>query len=313
MNKHIFLDNLTASIGALVTGRKKFFAESTDSLSFEELIRSTELSVAEINSEGTFEVNATSRIAGILDPAFRVEKWLGVEYPSIIYHHGNNERPFDYRKIAKNSFRDIFVKARDKFDANLIAVRAPFHDGSLKEYQQKMLHLKNFMSMISASVKLNEAIIEKLRETSSAHVITCGISLGGWVTNLHRSYFSSSTAYVPLLLGAYLGELFLKSKYSKLASDLVFQQPEKIRQLLNFNDDFRKVTDRNLYPLLAIYDRYIEYDVQKKSYEGHPVRTIESGHVTGSLNTVALRDHILEVLQNSIILEDSDKNSPERG
>ncbi len=257
MNKHILIDNLTANIGVLVPGSKKFFAESTESLSFEELIKSTEISVPEINSEGTYEIRATSKISGELDPAFRVEKWLGIDHPSIIYHRGNNERPFDYRKRAKNSFMDIFLKARDKFDANLIAVRAPFHNGRLKQYQQKMMHLINFMAMIAASVKLNESIIEKLREISNAPVITCGISLGGWVTNLHRSYYNSSTVYVPLLAGTFLGELFLKSKYRKLSSDRVFQEPEKIRQLLNFNEDFIKVTDGNVYPLLAIYDRYI--------------------------------------------------------
>ena len=297
MKKHILIDNLTANIGSLISGRKKFFAGSTDSQSFEELIRATELSVPEINSEGTFEVRATTP-AGNLDPAFRIEKWLGDDYPSIIYHHGNNERPFDYRKTAKNSFMNIFVKAKDKFEANLIAVRAPFHNGSLKEYQKKLLHLTNFMAMISASVKLNESIISSLRMKSNAPIITCGISLGGWVTNLHRSYYNSSTAYVPLLAGAYLGELFLKSKYRKLASENALQYPDKLRQLLNFNDDFSRVTSRNVYPLLAIYDRFIEYDVQKNSYEGHFVETIEAGHVTGSLNSLALRDHILKVLKN---------------
>jgi hypothetical protein len=310
MNKHIFFDNLTANIGALVSGSRKFFAENTGSPTFQELITSIELSVLEINSEGTYEVRAKSKIAGESDPAFRVEKWLGTDHPTIIYHHGNNERPFDYRKGAKNSFKDIFMKARNKFAANLIAVRAPFHNGSLKEYQQKMLHLLNFMTMISASVKLNETIIDKLREKSNAPVITCGISLGGWVTNLHRCYFNSSASYVPLLSGTYLGELFLNSKYRKLASNLVFQEPEKIRQLLNFNDDFRKVTGGNVYPLLAIYDRYIEYDVQIKSYKGHPVRTIENGHITGSLNIAALRNHILEVLQNSTKPEDSFNSFP---
>jgi hypothetical protein len=297
INQHIIFDDLTANIGSLISGRKKFFAGSTDSQSFREQIRLIELNVPEINSEGTFEIRATAP-AGDLDPAFRIEKWLGNDYPSIIYHHGNNERPFDYRKRAKNSFMNIFVKARDKFEANLIAVRAPFHNGTLKEYQEKMLSMGNFISMISASVKLNEYIISSLRMKSNAPIITCGISLGGWVTNLHRSYYNSSTAYVPFLAGAYLGELFLKSKYRKLASEKALQDPDKLRQLLNFNDDFSRVTSRNVYPLLAIHDRFIEYDIQKNSYEGHSVETIEAGHVTGSLNTLALRDHILKVLMN---------------
>ena len=297
INQHIFFDNLTSNIGSLISGKRKFFAGSTDSQSFGELISSIELTVPDINSERTFEIRATTP-AGDLDPAFRVEKWLGYDYPYIIYHHGNNERPFDYRKRAKNSFMNIFVKSRDKFDANLIAVRAPFHNGALKEYQEKMLHLGNFMAMISVSVKLNESIISSLRLKSIDPIITCGISLGGWVTNLHRCYYNSSTAYVPLLAGAYLGELFLESKYRKLASEQALQCPDKLRQLLNFNDDFSRVTSRNVYPLMAIYDRYIEYNIQKNSFEGHPVETIEAGHVTGSLNTLALRDHILKVLKN---------------
>ena len=39
MNKHIFFDNLTANIGALIAGKKKFIAGSTDSQSFEQLVR----------------------------------------------------------------------------------------------------------------------------------------------------------------------------------------------------------------------------------------------------------------------------------
>ncbi len=40
MNKHILIDNLTINTGLLISGKKKFFAGSTDNKSFEELIRS---------------------------------------------------------------------------------------------------------------------------------------------------------------------------------------------------------------------------------------------------------------------------------
>ena len=149
---------LTAAIGAKVAGKKKFFSQNINSLSFEELVKRTELVIPkvsdektpgstetngkgtskspeakggetidvretndkgssegqfisdegnyaplEINAEGTFEVRAVTP-AGILDPAFKVEKWLGTGHPTIIYHHGNNERPFDYGKAAKTPF-----------------------------------------------------------------------------------------------------------------------------------------------------------------------------------------------------------------
>jgi hypothetical protein len=362
MNKHIFFDKITASIGAKVAGKKKFFSQSVDSLSFEELVQRTEIvvqmtndkeasnatgsksektahapeikndrtsgatdfkggrtgdageirnesssratdindretaDVPEINGEGTFEVSAVTP-AGILDPAFRVEKWVGTGYPTIIYHHGNNERPFDYRKGAKNTFLNIFVKARNTFDANLIVVRAPYHNSSLKEYQEKMTDLQNFMAMIAAAVKLNETLIGALRQHSDQPVITTGISLGGWVTNLHRALFNSADRYVPLMAGAFLGELFLESRYRKMTGENAVGADGVIRELLNFDRAFGVVETRNVFPLLAKYDQFIEYPVQVKSYEGIEVRTIENGHITGALNTRNLRNHVLAVLQ----------------
>jgi hypothetical protein len=362
MNKHIFFDRLTAAIGAKVAGKKKFFSQCIDSLSFEELVQRTEIlvpitnekgtsnatgnksgetadvmeikndqtsgvkdfnggktgdageirnerssgatdindretaNVPEIRSEGTFEVRAVTP-AGILDPAFKVEKWVGTGHPTIIYHHGNNERPFDYRKGAKNTFLNIFVKARDTFDANLIVVRAPFHNSNLKEYQGKMTDLQNFMAMIAAAVKLNETLIVALRQHSDQPIITTGMSLGGWVTNLHRALFNSADRYVPLMAGAFLGELFLESRYRKMTGENALGAAGEIRELLNFDRAFGGVESRNVYPLLAKYDQFIEYPVQVKSYDGVEVRTIENGHVTGALNTRDLRNHVLAVLQ----------------
>jgi hypothetical protein len=318
MNKHIFFDKLTATIGAKVAGKKKFFSQSINSLSFEELVKRTEIvipeisgegtsdvqetsgegttGVPEINGEGTYEVRAVTP-AGILDPAFRVEKWVGTGHPTVIYHHGNNERPFDYRKGAKNTFLNIFVKGRDAFDANLIVVRAPFHNSSLKEYQEKMTELQNFMAMIAASVKLNEALIGALRQHSDQPVITCGMSLGGWVTNLHRAIFNTADRYAPLMAGAFLGELFVESRYRKMTGENALESAGELRELLNFDREFGGVKDGNVYPLLAKYDQFIEYPVQVKSYEGMDVRTIENGHVTAALNSKGLRNHILAVLQ----------------
>jgi hypothetical protein len=296
MNKHVFLDNFTATIGTMISGKLKFFSESIESVSFKDHIKSIKISIPEINMEGTYETAARTS-AGKLDPAFRVEKWLGYDYPTIIYHHGNNERPFDYRKSAKNTFLNIFVKAHDKFRCNIIVVRSPFHNGSLKAYQMKVARLDNFMAMLSASTVMNECIIKEIRRKSPAPVITCGISLGGWITNLHRSFFNSSTAYIPLMAGTFLGELFLESKYRRLTSDLALLNPEKIRQLLNFNTLFDKVTDKNIYPVLALYDQFIMFNTQINSYSEHPVKSIEAGHVTGALSAGYFRKHILRTLR----------------
>ncbi|MFN2396251.1 MAG: hypothetical protein ABR597_11245 [Bacteroidales bacterium] len=296
MNKHIFFDNLTASVGALIAGKKKFFAKSIQSPAWEELVAGINLTIPSIEGEGIFEVNAET-LAGGLDPAFRVAQWKGNEYPTIIYHHGNNERPFDFKKTAKNTFYNIFINSQENLEANLIVVRAPFHNCPLKHYQEKMLELSNFTSMIATSVKLNEEIIQQVKKVSSKPIITSGISLGGWVTNLHRGIYNTSTAYAPIMAGTFPGELFLKSKYRKMTSELALNNPEKIRKVLNFNNDFEKQRTPDVFPLLARYDQFVEYNVQKESYNESSIKTIENGHVTGALNSKELRKHLLLVLE----------------
>lgn len=295
MNKHIFLDKITAAIGGFIAGKKKFFASSVQSASFEENVAAIELDCPTIVGEGVFGMKAKT-LVGELDSAIRVAKWMGSDYPTIIYHHGNNERPFDFKKSAKNTFYKILVKPKDSIEANLIVVRAPFHNCNLSCYQEKMTELSNFVAMISSSVKLNEALIQNIQGDSKTAVITMGISLGGWVTNLHRGIYNSSTAYIPLMAGTFLGDLFLNSKYRKMTSDLALNNPEKIKAVLNFDELFKTKNSRNIFPLLCKYDQFIEYGVQRESYKGYPLKTIEYGHVTGALSTEILKERILEVL-----------------
>jgi len=150
--------------------------------------------------------------------------------------------------------------------------------------------------MITASVKLNESICQYIQAKSKAAVITTGISLGGWVSNLHRAMYNSSTAYVPIMAGTFLGELFIESKYRKIASKLALNNPEQIRSVLNFDKIFQKQDTNNLFPLLGRYDQFIEYKVQKKSYKGYSLKTIKCGHVTGAVSAKILGEHILETL-----------------
>lgn len=294
MNKHVFLDNLTARVGALAAGKKKFFSKRIDSKPFKKLVDSVKVKVPEITGEGTIELEAATA-GGPIGIAFRVEKWMGADYPTLIYHHGNNERPFDYGKNAKNTFMHIFVKEKAAFNLNLIVVRAPFHDISLKEYQEKITDLENFMTMIAASVKLNEELIRAL--PADQKVYTCGISLGGWVTNLHRSLYNSSSVYIPMLAGSFLGELFLQSAYRRMTGTQALAEADRIRELLNFDAAFSAVETKNVFPLLARYDQFIEYHVQRESYNGFEVQTIEAGHVTAAISANALRNHICGVVE----------------
>jgi hypothetical protein len=296
MNKHIFVDRLSIHIASLMTGRRKFFSKNLQAHSFEEHLHHIDLRVPELIQEGEFELKA-STFSGELDPAIKIVQWLGYDFPTIIFHHGNNERPFDFRSDAKNTFYQIFMRWPRRIPANLILVRAPFHNGKLRNYQDKMTDLNNFMAMLAVSVRVIEGIVKQFRRRSQKAVLVAGISLGGWTTNLHRAYFNTAQAYIPIMAGAKLGEVFVSSPYRKLSGKNVLKNPERVREKLNFLNTFRKVTSSNLFPLLARHDQYIEYYVQKPAYNGFPLRTIDTGHITGAMQSYLSREHILEVLQ----------------
>jgi hypothetical protein len=301
MNKHILIDNITAVAGSWLSGGNKFFSASIDSPSFGFFFQDIRLELPDISEEKTIEISAKTPV-GDLDTAVKTEKWIGFDYPTIIYHHGNNERSMDYSNKTKNVFWNIFVKARNEFDANILVVRAPFHNSTLKVYQEKITRLDNFMAMISVSVMMNQAIISQLREKGCSNIITTGVSLGGWVCNLHRSYFNTSDIYIPVMAGSFLGELFLQSKYRKLTSVRALQNADIIREKLNFDTSFSKNTDQNIFPLLAVHDQFILYSLEKNSYEEYPLEKIDAGHVTGALQTHIIRGHILKLLKHKLSL-----------
>jgi len=295
MNKHIFLDRLTATVASATLGKNKFFSESVESPGYKEHLEDVSLSVSSLE-KGIHELQAGTS-SGKMDPAYYVAQWKGKGYPTIIYHHGNNERPFDFSRFAKNSFKNIFMDSKEPIDANLIAIRAPFHNASLKEYQKKINHLSNFVGMLSVSVRLVEEIIHRLKDQGIAPVLISGISLGGWITNLHRSYYNTADVYVPLLAGAALDHLFTDSVYRKMGGRIARENPEKIQAILNFEEDFQKITDDNVFPLLGRYDQYIQYKRQKKSYTTANIKVLKTGHITGFLAAKELKNHILSVMR----------------
>lgn len=292
MNIHTVIDDFTAFTGVLAAGDKKFFSESIESQGFSDYLGDISFALPEIPGEGKYSIDIASPHAH-LDPAFWVYKYAGPEAPTILFHHGNNEDPFDEGMFAKHSFKIIFRSNNDIPDVNIVAIRAPFHGGSLKEYTAKIAHLSNFVEMLSASVVLVEKLTKYFQKDSDQPVLVSGISLGGWVTNLHRAYFNSADKCVPLLAGASLAEVFLTSKYQKLTGDLARNNPEVIRGTLNFEEDFARVSDDNLFPLLGRYDQFIQYEVQKPCYSDHyPLNVLDKGHVTSLLAAKKLYAHI---------------------
>ena len=286
MNIHSFLDNLTISLSALFLPKTKFFRESIKSPTFNEHLHGINLQLPEIKQEGQYEVKAETLI-GVLNPAFRIAQWKGKEYPTIIYHHGSSENPYD------RSFNSIFPVKKTDIPANLIVIRAPFNH-STNEYMTSIKYLANFVAMLSVSVKLIEQLISYYRESGTSCIVVSGISLGGWVTNLHHTFFNSADYYKPLMAGAGLAEIFLDSIYEKLTAPLAKENPDQVRKILNFDDDFAKVDNGNVFPLLGRYDQIIKFERQKQCYDERLITVLERGHITGALTYEKLHHHILD-------------------
>jgi hypothetical protein len=292
MNFHALLDNMTVRAAAL--SKFRFFSSSMESPTFAEHLESIEVDVPRVQGEGYYEVSANS-LVGEMDPAFHVARWRGSEFPTLIYHHGNNERPFDYGAASKNTFKNIFLSKVEDIPVNLIALRAPYHR-SLKDYTQASAHLANWMAMLAVSTALIESLVRSAHERLSSPIGLAGISLGGWVVNLHRAHCGSADVYAPMLAGTALEDVFLYSAYRALTAESALQNPGDLKSPLNFELEFLQAPEMNVYPLLARHDQIIRYSRQKQSYGKHPVTTIEKGHVTASLAADTLRAHVLKAM-----------------
>ncbi|HSV87677.1 MAG TPA: hypothetical protein VLH61_03460 [Bacteroidales bacterium] len=296
INRHVFFDRLAIWLISLLMGRKKYFSKSIEADPFERHLEEITFALPDLLQKGDYEL-AAKGLSGDFDPAIKVVQWLGYDYPTIVYHHDFNERPFDLDEDARNTFFQLFIKWPRRIPANLFLLRAPFHNGRLRDYFEKMTDLNQFMAMLSVQVKITEGVVKQFRRRSSESVIVTGVGLGGWITNLHRAYFNSAHAYIPILAGAKLDEMLLTSGFRHLCSKEALKNRDLIYKKISFFYKYRMVTTSNLYPVLARYDQLVDFTIQKPAYNGFPLRTFNSGHISAILRPALYREHILEVLQ----------------
>lgn len=287
MNWHRFLDRATIYITMALMARSKYFRAETAGAPLAQQVSAVSVDVPPITEEGFVSFPADSPV-GALNPAFRVAQWRGPGFPTIIYHHGTNENPYD------TSFKKILPHQKETIAANLIVVRAPFND-SLKSFVRSIARLENYAAMLATSTAVMEALVQQCRALGTGPVVISGISLGGFVTNIHHTFFNSADVYAPLLAGPVIEDVFLGSVYRKLVARQALADEPAIVRGLSFAADFAQADHANLHPLLGRYDQYIRYDVQTAAYGDVPMTTLEKGHVTGALAYADLRRHLLRL------------------
>ncbi len=286
MSIHGLIDNVAVGLGAKFM--PKYFREGFESPPVAEHLENVSLLFPNVAGEGDYEVFAET-LAGELDAAFRLVQWIEGCAPTVIYHHGASEIPFDY------GFKRIFPCKKMDIPANLFLVRAPFHR-TMKDFQHGIRTLFNVVAMLAVSVRLIEYLVAFSRDRGSSKIILSGTSLGGFVTNLHHIHFNSADYYTPLLAGLSMDDAYLRSLYSRAVAQEAKENPAAIEAVLNFEKDFAAKDQSNVFPLLALHDRLIRYERQKASYGNLPVHAIDKGHTTGALSYEKLRSHVLQHL-----------------
>lgn len=276
------------SLGSVIAGKNKYFTEGKGSEKICDVLEKTKIAGRELSQEGEYEMFLEYGELKTMASYF-VYKWMGLEYPTVIYHHGAAEGSGDL------SFNNILGKNENEIKANLIYIRAPF-SGNNKEFMRNIRRLDKYVFLLSGSTLIVEKIVKELKGKGNDRVIVTGASLGGFVTNLHYTYFNTAEYYLPLLAGARLGDVFLDSQYKKVtAKDIVLFRREII-SILNFNKDFAKRCTGNIYPVLGEYDQIINYRVQSRDFDEKTIKKIPYGHSTGVTKYEILREHILSFI-----------------
>lgn len=285
MNIHKFVDNFSMCIAGK-TVKKKYFSKNVSSRKVKDWFEVLMLEIPSIDAEGHHQIkveyDGCVHVAGI-----HIDQWQGKDYPTIIYHHGAAEGSYDF------SFKRILTKHKSDIKANLIGIQALFNHSN-KQFMDSISNLSSYTMMLAASVLMVEQIIKNLRLTSDSRIIVTGTSLGGFVTNLHYTYYNSADRYVPLLAGARIGDALMDSAYSNVMSEYGKSKSKDVIEILNFDQDFRKRNQNNLFPLLASHDQIVEFSVQSQDYDKTKIESIPFGHSTGATRYELLRKHILK-------------------
>jgi len=300
---------MATGIGGLYGDNMKFFREGLDCPHVSILINKIEMEFtppafnlgAELGEyripvrysadERQTEEKGQNEIEGIA--RYNIITWAGSSAETIIYHHGSGETNYTAR------IKQIALKAKDWPEKNIIAVSIPFNS-NMKEYLYGVGSLKRFAFIFASSVRLTEHIVRFLKQQGNRNIVCAGMSLGGWITNLHHTYHNSCTTYKPIFAGAAPDHLFLHTPYRKMVACQQKKIPDygasdtgdSITAALNFEEDFLKRENGNVFPCMARFDQYINLERQSGIYREENMRIIEKGHITGAAAYKELRQHL---------------------
>ncbi|UWG46747.1 hypothetical protein HSRCO_0450 [Halanaeroarchaeum sp. HSR-CO] len=304
MNVHGSIDDLTVRLAGALLGDERFFRDSLESPPLVDAAADAAVDGMEfdgaaraVTGAATIQTVDAQTPTGEYQAWYRFEEWKGVGHPTVIFHHGSGEDPFASGMFGGTSVDRLFGDG-EELRANVVVVRAPFHDRTAGEYVRRMGDLADFVGLLASSTAVIEALVARLHEMGTPAVVVSGISLGGWVTNLHRAVHGTAERYAPIFAGARLGEVFTSSAYRHMTAPNARESPDRLEAVLDFDGAFDRA-DAQVKGLLARHDRIVEYAVQKDAYAPDELVTMNYGHVTGSLSSEWHRVHLEKALREA--------------
>ena len=276
MNVHELWDKATAAAGGLYGESMRFFSRSRESGSIRDTLNGTAVQKGLSLEPG--ENEAEAEVSG---------KKIRLRYSVfgrhvrgndiLVFHHGSGDCPY-HGRIRRIMGAD---KTGNHSGTTIIATDSPYNR-SKKEYFDAVRDLESFTEILAVSAALIDRIVEELRGYDKGKITVSGISLGGWVANIHHAYRNTADEYRPVFAGAAPDALFLDSAYRRLTSQKALDVSRKLTEVLNFEADFTGMGAENVFPLMAEYDQYVMLDRQKKVYLPENILTLPKGHITGS-------------------------------
>lgn len=252
MNRHILFDRVM-----LWTFRQlgtPFFTSSILSPTFEQHLPNVRVDSDDITRQGYQEFDVTS-LAGPVKLKIHVLHPLRSGAPLVIYNMGGGEAPFD-------STITRAYPASESTGVNVVAVEAPYQR-SRRQIGEAFVHLNTYLAMLAITVRMNELIVQSETFRDCPIKIVAGTSLGGFVSNRHHLAYNSADGYVPFVAGTRHGDIFLTTIR---ASTLVTENPDYIRERLNFDREWVSRPHPNVFPQLGRYDQLNQYKIQAPSY-----------------------------------------------
>jgi hypothetical protein len=311
LNRSVLHDRLLLALFRTLTAHRPYFRDGVESPPFETHREAVDLDLSALDGvgerdgssldgrdEGSYDVPAET-LAGSLTAGVRVARWGGVGAPTVVWHHGGGEYPFDRTfdvafghepgraGTAQSADHALHLAVPD--DATLLVVRAPGHDrrGGIAEVGAT---LSGYLATMAVAVELTERLLARCRPARS---VVAGYSLGGFVANRHHLAFDSADAYVPVVAGCAHAEIFLSSWPAARSAR---RRADRLRDRLNFADEWTDREHPTVFPVVGLYDCLNRYETQVPSYGDTTPDVWPVGHFEGAEVGDRLREAVLSRL-----------------